>query len=447
MHHQLSEVIDRACMRGLLKYNTQSDLTHAPFSLNPFSIPESFLSNLVSLTPHFNRLMLHVAQDHDFLCHHLEQTACADPFVRQLIALIPSAINQEYQLLINRNDFFPVPDARGGVLPKQVELNTMAASFAYLSRCVTELHQELHQDHLLEQKCFHNDPLKSMGQAIALAIKHYDSLSSRMLMVVQADENNRFDQLGMIHHLRKEYGIETIRLTLEQVAEQGSLKQGHLQISGEVIALSYFRAGYIPEDMQHEKSFTGRALIENSSTIKIPDIPMQLAGLKKIQQVLSHPGVLESFISEAVAQTLHESFVNLYALNEWKIAGEQRVKEWAIQNPESLILKPQREGGGHNIFGADIKEVLENLKPSEDHAYVLMEQIKPIIHNATLVVNRHSEKRSCMSEIGCYGVALFDGSDFMLNEHAGTLVRTKSSDQNEGGVCAGYACLNSLSSN
>ena len=36
--------------------------------------------------------------------------------------------------------------------------------------------------------------------------------------------------------------------------------------------------------------------------------------------------------------------------------------ENALKNPEKYVLKPQREGGGNNVYGADIKPFLESIQ-------------------------------------------------------------------------------------
>ena len=33
-----------------------------------------------------------------------------------------------------------------------------------------------------------------------------------------------------------------------------------------------------------------------------------------------------------------------------------------MQDPEKYVLKPQREGGGNNVYGEDIKPFLQNIK-------------------------------------------------------------------------------------
>jgi glutathione synthase len=59
------------------------------------------------------------------------------------------------------------------------------------------------------------------------------------------------------------------------------------------VAISYFRAGYGPEDYPTDKEWKGRSMIEQSFSIKSPNIRYHLIGTKKIQQVLALPGVLE----------------------------------------------------------------------------------------------------------------------------------------------------------
>ena len=50
----------------------------------------------------------------------------------------------------------------------------------------------------------------------------------------------------------------------------------------------------------------------------------------------------------------------------------------AIANPERFVLKPQREGGGNNVYGEDIKPFLENIESSQErNAYILMDRIQP----------------------------------------------------------------------
>ena len=60
-----------------------------------------------------------------------------------------------------------------------------------------------------------------------------------------------------------------------------------------------------------------RLLLERSRAIKCPNMAFHLAGCKKIQQVLTEPGMLERFISDAAARDeLRSCFVGLYKLEK-----------------------------------------------------------------------------------------------------------------------------------
>lgn len=42
------------------------------------------------------------------------------------------------------------------------------------------------------------------------------------------------------------------------------------------------------------------------------------------------------------------------------------------------MLKPQREGGGNNVYGAEVREALLRMRHSRERAaYILMERILP----------------------------------------------------------------------
>ena len=77
----------------------------------------------------------------------------------------------------------------------------------------------------------------------------------------------------------------------------------------------------------------------------------------------------------------------------------------AIESPEKYVLKPQREGGGNNVYGADIKPFLENIKDSDERcAYILMDRIQPPI-TKNLMVRPKMEPfiADCVSELGIFG--------------------------------------------
>ena len=190
--------------------------------------------------------------------------------------------------------------------------------------------------------------------------------------------------------------------------------------------------------------WNARLTIEKSQAIKCPSIALQLAGAKKVQQILANSNELERFIkSEAVIAELRSTFAGLYPMNEDTIT---MIKA----NPNKYVLKPQREGGGNNIYRQDILPFLDQLSVEARQGYILMDLIQPPTEKlGNYVVAAGTAKLSkvedIVSELGIYGITLFDqrNGNCTVNSIGGHLLRTKGRDVSEGGVATGYSVLDS----
>lgn len=119
----------------------------------------------------------------------------------------------------------------------------------------------------------------------------------------------------------------------------------------------YFRAGYEPGHYHSNKEWDARYLMECSKAIKCPSIHYHLAGTKKVQQALAQPEMLERFISDPEEiKSIGKIFTGLYSLDDNEVGNN--TYEMALQEAERFVLKPQREGGGNNVYGLDIPDVL-----------------------------------------------------------------------------------------
>ncbi len=437
-----AEAVDYCFANGIIKYNSQFKVAHAPVCLNPFMIIPDLLESIVASTPIYNEFMMKIGNDPVFLQESLGEVAQTDDFIKRLLDLLDSTENLHH-LQISRNDFLITKDLETSeLIPKQVEFNSISNSFPYLSKQVNKLHQYLEKRLQCRGKLVINDPLEGVVDTMGEVVQNYGLVNAQMLMVVQSNEQNIFDQRGIEYRLLQKYGIYTIRLTLEEIAEQARIKEGHLFINNTPIALTYFRAAYTPNDYKNEDAWKGREIIENSSTVKCPSVGMQLAGAKKIQQILVQPGSIEKFVDPEQAVQIRRNFVGMFEPDE--LVNGKTARELAIESPQNYVLKPQREGGGNNLYNEDIATALKRFNENERKAYILMERINTPIETSTLVVESIVEEVQTVSEIGRYATCFYDGKEITKNEDVGYLVRTKASDQNEGGVCAGYACLNSL---
>jgi glutathione synthase len=86
----------------------------------------------------------------------------------------------------------------------------------------------------------------------------------------------------------------------------------------------------------------------------------------------------------------------------------------AIQNPDRYVLKPQREGGGNNLYGSDLSAALQQgLEAGGDSlaAYILMQRIEPPPQRSVFVRGGEWAEDESLSELGIYGTFLRVGAE------------------------------------
>ena len=229
------------------------------------------------------------------------------------------------------------------------------------------------------------------------------------------------------------------------------------------VAVIYYRSAYTPADYPTSAEWTTRLLLERSRAIKCPSMALQLAGAKKIQQVLCEDGVLEDLmlspgrpdvgfgegagsLTTSDLDLVRQTWIGLLPMDNSELG--QKAYTLAMTEPERFVLKPQREGGGNNIYRGDIPAALNDLakgyrgngEPEKKEGYILMELITPPQGvNSWLVRGGENQARKAnvVSELGVYGVMLFGDGEEVVNRGAGTLLRTKGRESDEGGVAIG----------
>lgn len=430
-------------MLNMMQRDAAGQMQLMPFSVSPCPAPAAALAEMAALTPQFQRLFGRVAQDSAFLQDALEPAARSDSFLTFLLHLLAeSQASQPMLFLLTRNDYFfcSLAPQRGAAF-RQVEINLIAAGYAALSAALTRLHRLLGKDTAWEARLLDQQPLSHFAAGFQAAHALYGYADAVILFVVHQQERNFSDQRELELALRAQ-GLRVRYRTLENLAADSELRQGHLWVGGERVSVVYYRAGYGPEDLRSEEAQRARARIAASSAVEVPTIGGQLAGTKRIQQQLARPEVLRRFASAEAAAAMERCFAGMYALDE---ANAAEVRTRALAAPEEFVLKPQREGGGHNFFGAALADRLHTIETEAAAAYVLMERIWPLEHPALLASPQGALiERDCVSEIGRYGVFLAEAETERMNLDAGYLVRTKPREVEESGVSAGYGYLSSL---
>uniref|UniRef100_A0A8C4F3P5 Glutathione synthetase n=1 Tax=Dicentrarchus labrax TaxID=13489 RepID=A0A8C4F3P5_DICLA len=433
---------DAALLQGVLMRiqetpNSSELVTYAPFTLFPTPVPKAVFLQALAVQTHYNTLVDKISQDTDFLEEALSSTIAVDDFTARLFKLhqqiLKEGRSQSIVLGLNRSDYMLDQRDDGSSSLKQIEINTFAASFGGLSSRTPDVHR-----HVLKvagrleesQNILDNNPAAGLARAVAKAWELYGSERAVVMFLVEESQRNIFDQRYIESELWKRYcGRGAV---LEETSQQ--------LYDGQEVAVVYFRNGYMPQNYISEQTWDARLLMERSLAVKCPDISTHLAGTKKVQQVLTRPGVLEKFFPDQpqVVEQIRATFAGLYTLD----MGDKTVT-MALEEPDRYVLKPQREGGGNNIYGSEICQVLQGVKGSTERmAYILMDKIHPApVQNYLLRRDAPLQLNNCLSELGVFGTYVRQGKDMVMNECVGHLLRTKSSEHSDGGVAAGVAVL------
>ncbi|KAJ4773545.1 hypothetical protein LUZ62_057802 [Rhynchospora pubera] len=370
-------------------------MVHAPFALTPTPLPMSYWRQACELAPLFNELVDRVSLDADFLQNSLSRTKKVDEFTGRLLEIHLQMLSldkkEEIRLGLHRSDY--MVDSETDML-YQIELNTISSSFPGLGSLVADLHRNV---------------LGHYGQDLGLDSRN-------------VPENPAVSQFA--------------KALANAWSEYNASRDGHS------VSVVYFRAGYTPNDYPSETEWRARLLIESSSAVKCPSIAYHLVGTKKIQQELAKPDILERFVeNKDHVAALRKCFAGL-----WSLDNDEIVRT-AMDKPELFVLKPQREGGGNNIYGTDVREMLIKLRNEGNDglaAYILMQRIFPKDSLSYLIRDGISHTEKTISELGIYGAYLRNKDKVIINEQSGYLMRTKVSSSNEGGVAAGFAVLDSV---
>ncbi|KAG1739534.1 glutathione synthase [Suillus lakei] len=484
---------------------------HAPLSLIPAPFPRAQFQAARGLQSVYNVLYARVAMDTQFLDTVMgadEGVGKADEFTGTLWKgwkkIREHGVAQPLHLGLFRSDYL-LHAAEDGLALKQVEFNTISSSFGPLSERAAAMHRNIlastsyfsASPYLTADNFPENSTTSGLAEGLAKAHEAYGVTDARILFVVQPNERNVFDQRWLEYELLERHQIHVVRQTLADLAISASLDPSTHALtitlpsttnpSPYEVSTIYFRASYTPSDFLAPSYYDTRFLLERSRAIKCPSLPLQLAGGKKVQEALTRPGVLERFLSNesrkwgirALDLTAHATNIRATWMGMWALDSEDVDVVAALDHLQasgqgqgnvppgtrlahlrapSLVLKPQREGGGNNVYREAIPAFLDALPAEEREAWIAMEMIETPRGVSGYLV-RASPSRSgtddgstekkvvrteVISELGIFGYALFGKGEEVVEREVGWLVRTKGTESNEGGVAAGFSVLDSV---
>jgi len=468
---QLEDLVEKAkdyalmhgiCMRRKDAYDRDA-LHFAPFVLFPSPFPREEFHKAVALQTTLNELMHHVAHNDDFLREALKHTIKVDEFTGKLWEIYETIKSEggpvQLDLGMLRSDLMldthkptcKVSPCKPFCCWKQVELNTIASGFGWMGPASGLIHKyvvgEMDRRDLLKD-IPENLALEGLAGAMVEAWRIYNRPKAAILFLIEDVTYNICDQKFHEFEIRKQCPeVFVIRKTLTEMAKDARLdEEKRLWVGETEVGVVYMRCGYHPDQYPTEREWAARLMMERSLALKSPSIHYHLAGTKKVQQELAKPGQLERFLGDKpeLIEAVRDVFTGLYSLDRDQ-NGDKSFQR-AMENPNRYVLKPQREGGGNNVYGDDIRPFLKEIENSQErNAYILMDRIQPPVTTNYMVRPGQPPKLvEVISELGIFGYVIGNKDKIITNKQVGHMLRTKLSHVNEGGVAAGLGALDSL---
>lgn len=460
-------------------------------SVVPTRFPRLHFEHAQDIQPFFNELYMSVSEDYDWLESIIRPLGEVDEHVGKLWSIWERVREKgEVQPLrcgIFRSDYMlhynqkstegqhgiytdPSDQVDRSVLDselKQVEFNTYSCAGGTHANIVANMHRYLIHKGVHETASLPaNSSLMSIVEALAVAHQAYgppisQTCQAAILMTVQPNNVNICDERPIEYALlERKPPIMLFRVcfggAVLQKCRLGPNRELLFQLTPETVPIEisvvYQRAGYDSHEYD-QKGIDARLLLEISRAIKCPTILSHMAGFKKVQQELTRPGVLERFLSsEKAVGTLRHTFMPQFPMDPPEDGDGDGIMIEKItrdrKEATNYVLKPSLEGGGHNIYGADIPDFLDTVPREARSKYILMEKIHPIPMHGVLVSPESTFQGPVVSELGVLGTCLWrrkggsgERPQILESSGAGWTFKTKSKHVEEMSVVKGYGCF------
>ncbi|KAI1206097.1 glutathione synthase [Annulohypoxylon truncatum] len=452
-------------------------------SIVPTIFPRHLFYHALDIQTLFNELYIKLSEDESFIQSIIQRLGEADGFAAKLWSIWEHVREEgEVQRLrcgIFRSDYMIHHDgsnSRGkevtaedymlqclmGSELKQVEFNTYSCAGATHANVVANMHRYLAGKGI--HKALHlptNNAIRSIVEALQCAHREYGlpadpNRETAILMTVQPNNVNICDERPIEYALseceppitlyRVEFGNEIMR-TCSLAPNRELLFRPDAESKAIEISIVYQRAGYEPHEYD-QQGIDARYMLERSRAIKCPTILSHLAGLKKVQQELASPGVLERLVPPEAVSVLRQTFVPQYPFDTSQEGIRAREIASDKHKAENHVLKPSLEGGGNNIYDQDIPDFLRAIPEEQWSRFVLMEKIHPPLTHGILISPIDTHKGPVICELGVLGTGLWRRNEqggekvrIIGNTTAGWTFKTKPEDVQEMSVVKGYGCF------
>lgn len=380
----------------------------------PTSFPVEKIVEASTIQKVMNELFLSVMKDEK--TYNLENN---DEMYKELCKM-RSKRKKAIQLIYLRTDYLL---SQQNIL-KQVEINSISIAFVFLNQKLNEIHAlfdkntwipsniEKFIDMVKTTNCIFRN-IYAINESIALMIDDQIDINS----------DNFFEKKLIILELKKA-GIEMEHVCINDIKIKSKFKNSHFYYNDKVVFLAYFR--YFYNLCQYDdESKEIRKKIDDSFTVSLPSIDLQIVGMKIFQILFNKRDFLQKYLSNENVNTIMKYFVNF-----------KELKNLEENDADKYFLKSVHEGGG-GVITENYKQFV-----NETEKYFLMEKIiSKKFRNRLYYENENTEIEP---EIGILGILIECENKIIKNESAGFIVRSKKTGVVECGISKGYGFLDSV---
>uniref|UniRef100_A0A914IEE7 Glutathione synthetase n=1 Tax=Globodera rostochiensis TaxID=31243 RepID=A0A914IEE7_GLORO len=432
-----------------------------PFALFPTPFPREMFEQARDVQTAMQLLYFRVASDFEFLREHIQSVAASEDRIRRLLEIAQivhdEGIKQPLTVVVMRSDYMcDVGKNEHTGEPvyglKQIETNIGQIGGFFNAPYITNLHRRTMANAGLDTSNDFmpiNEPDAMVVDALIMAWKAFGDKDAIILMVA-LKVYQTFQQYKMHYLLEKvsKNKIKIVQIPVHEVAEILTLDNDFsLRFGTQKVAVAFYRS---QTGLNNPKYFAGQLMIERSTAIKIPSVTQILSAQKKIQQVLALPGMVERFFPSAneadMVATIRKTFTGLWGLDNPEDEATKSIIKDAIDHPDKYVLKPCREGGGHNFFGEKIPEKLREFSRAELGAHILMQKLTPlVVPNFLVRPLQDVQFENIVSELGIFGFLLGNvhTKSVQHNVQRGHYTRSKPQEAEEGGIYGGDGVVDS----
>ncbi|KAL3089276.1 hypothetical protein niasHS_006998 [Heterodera schachtii] len=432
-----------------------------PFALYPSPFPRSLFQQAVDVHQAMLLLYFRISSDYAFLkdAHrqvvNSERKSIIQSLIKRLDNLYNDGFQQPVAMFCQRADYMASEDDNGQIVLKQVEVNTGAIGGIATSARFSQLHRRMVANAGLDASEAVT-PLNQSDKMYAETLYHswqQFGNNEAVILFVHGNPNSHLmlESRQIVHKLEEitSKKVKSRFITLKEAFSRLKIDP----IDKSLIFDDKYVVAVLVDRIGREISDAELAVcveFERSTAIKSRPMSFFVSHTKRMQQVLSTPGIVERFFTGPGEEGMAKA-IRKVQIKGWPIGADENIEEGirqkAMENPQDYVLKANDCGPTGMSFNEDMVKKLQSMAPAERDFYYLTEKLRPttvknhfVRPNAETMLNVNANP-----ELGIFGclVGNMNTGQVSFFSRIGHMMKSKMDNVDEGGVWRGNSVYDS----